>query len=169
MLPFTIHEIFMFATVFTLFVILGVFFHYNTVQLRVQKESNCLRESKLTQKNGVYHVTGKVLNRPAFEVVYDTIDKSTKIQCACADGEAQSVFSNIPYYDLKSSTPDNQRVKTQEKLSCNCETDITAGAADDNMSYYGEPGITRFMYNTTNTGFFDTLLYGPNYEYVNQS
>lgn len=164
----TPHELFMFATVFTLFVIVGVFFHYNTVQLRVQKESNCLRESKLTQRNGIYNITAKVQGRPAFDVVYDTMDNSTKIECACADGTAESVFTNIPYYDLKKSTPDNERVKYQEKLTCNCETSISAGASDNNVSYYGEPGITRYMYDQKNTGFFDTLLYGSQYEYVNK-
>lgn len=161
----TAHEVFMFLTVFILFLILGIFFYYNKIQLLVQEQSNCVRESKLTQQNGSYNITAKVMNRPAFEVVYDTVDKSTNVQCACADGTAESVFTNIPYYDMKSTTPDRERVQFKDKLLCNCETSISANASDKNVSYYGEPGITRFMYDQKNTGFFDNILYGPDYEY----
>lgn len=162
------HEVLMFIAVFTLFVLLGMFFHYNTVQLRVQKESKCLQESQLAKTSGVYTAVAKVLNRPAFQVSYDTLDKSSKIECACADGEAESVFTNIPYYDLRSTTADKDRVQYKDKLICNCESNLTPSLDDDPISYYGEPGVTRFMYDQKNTGFFDTLLYGPDYEYVNK-
>lgn len=162
----SLHEIIMFMAVFSLFVLLGFFYHFNIVQLRVQEESNCLKESKLTEQNGVYNVIGKVSNRPAFQVSYDMFDKSTKIECACAEGEVQNNFTNIPYYDLKSTTPDNKRVKKQEKLECNCETNISADATDNNVSYYGDTGITNFMYDQNNKIFFDNILHGANYEYV---
>lgn len=157
----------MFIAVFILFVLLGMFFHYNTVQLRVQQESKCLQETQLAKSSGVYTAVAKVVNRPAFQVSYDTIDKSSKVECACADGEVENTFTNIPYYDLRSTTPDKERVQYKDKLVCSCESEISAAATDNNVSYYGEPGVTRFMYDQKNTGFFDTLLYGPDYEYVN--
>lgn len=165
----TVHEILIFLAVFVLLVIIGVFFYFNRIQLLLQEKSTCIRESKLTTENGVYTITGKVSNRPAFEILYDTVDKSSKIQCACADGTAESIFKNIPYYDLKTTTPDRERVKFQDSLMCNCETGLSANSSDDIVSYYGEPGITRFMYDQKNTSFFDTIMYGPDYEYIKQS
>lgn len=164
----TTHEVLLFVAIMVLFVILGLFYHFSIVQLRVQGESRCLREANLSGKSGVYNVIAKVYNRPAFEVSYDALAKTTKIGCACQTGDVESTFTNIPYYDLSSTTAEADRVKTKDKLVCSCETNISADTKNDSskVSYYGEPGIAKFMKNSTETGFFDTIMYGANYEYV---
>lgn len=161
----TVHEVLLFIAVVVLFVILGMFYHFNIVQLRVQSESRCLKETTLSEKSGVYNVVAKVYNRPAFEVSYDALAKTTKVACACQSGDVESTFTNIPFYDLSSTTSESNRVKIKDRLVCNCETNVSAAADDTKVSYYGEPGIAKFMKNRTETGFFDTMLYGSNYEY----
>lgn len=161
------HELFMFIAVFALFIILGIFYHYNIIQLHVQRESICMKETARSKSTGVYNVEAKVNNSPAFDIAYDTMEKSFNINCACPEGDVVNTFTNIPYYDLNSSTPAGQRLKFKDKQLCNCETNISANANDTNVTYTGEPGLVGFMYDQTNTGFFNDILYGTNAEYLN--
>lgn len=162
----TTHEIVLFVVLCLLFLLVGLFFNYSIIQKRVQKESMCFKERELADATGMYTANARVMNRPAFDITYDALDKSSKITCACADGDVQTTFKAIPYYDLNRSTPSNKRLRYMEKLVCNCESDISAAASDQNVSYVGEQGIVKFMYDQKNTGFFDTIIYGANQEYV---
>ena len=162
----TASEIALFISVFVLFIILVLFYKSSRIQAKIMKESRCYKELQMSQKeNGTYSVTAKVQNRPAFDVTYNFGNKSTKMECACPVGDVESVFTNIPYYDMRPNTPYKDRVKYRDQLSCKCESGISAAANDNNVTYYGEPGIRKFMDDTNNTGFFDNILYGSNYEY----
>lgn len=119
----------------------------------------------MSEDKGTYSVTAKVQNRPAFDVIYNFGNKSTQMECSCPVGDVESVFTKIPYYDMRPNTPYKDRVKYRDQLTCNCETGISAAADDPRVTYYGEAGIRKFMDDRTNTGFFDNILYGSNYEY----
>jgi hypothetical protein len=161
----TASEIALFTAFFILLVILIFFFKSSRIQTKIMKESSCYKETQLSTDRGIFNVTAKIKNRPAFDVTYNFDDKISKISCACRPGDVQNEFTNIPYYDLRENTPYKRRTKTQDKLTCNCETNISAAATDPKVSYYGEPGLAKFMYNKNNTGFFDNVIYGSNYEF----
>ena len=158
-------EVALFTAFFILLVILVFFFQSSRIQSKIMKESSCYKESQMSMDRGIFNVTAKVKNRPAFGVTYNFDDKTSKISCACRPGDVQNEFENIPYYDLRENTSYDKRTKTQDKLTCGCESNISVTANDPKVSYYGEPGIIKFMYNKNNTGFFDNVIYGSNYEF----
>jgi preprotein translocase subunit YajC len=158
-------EVALFTAFFILLVILIFFFQSSRIQSKIMKESSCYKESQLSTERGIFNTTAKIKNRPAFGVSYNFDDKTSKITCACPAGDVQNEFTNIPYYDLRENTPYKKRKKTQDTLTCSCESNISAAASDPKVSYYGEPGINKFMYNNNNTGFFDNIIYGSNYEF----
>ena len=165
----TVQEVVLFIGVFVLLVILILFYKSTRIQAKIMKESRCYKEAQMPQQMGTYTVTAKVQNRPAFDVTYDFGKKTSSIECSCPAGDVESVFTNIPYYDMRPSVPYKDRVKYRDKLLCSCESGISADAKDPIVAYDGEPGIRKFMDDRNNTGFFDNILYGSSYEYYTSS
>lgn len=160
----TVQEVVLFIASAVLIYILLRFYMSGRAYSDMRKTSRCYNETQLSKEHNIYNVRASVLGRPAFDVTYNTEDNSTSINCACPEGRIDSTFTNIPYYDMRPNTPYDNRVQMRDKLTCQCETGISADAKDLKVNYTGEPGIKIFMHNPQKRDFFDNIVYGVDRE-----
>jgi hypothetical protein len=160
----TFREVALFVVTGVLLFVLYKFFTASRAYAKMKKTSRCYKETQLSKEHQIYSVTARVKGRPAFDVTYNTEDNSTNISCACPQGDVESVFQNIPYYDLRPVTGYDNRVQVRDALTCNCESGISADATDPKVTYTGEPGVKIFMHDTSKRDFFDRLVYGVDRE-----
>lgn len=156
-------EVALFVAMFILFIILYNFYKSSRAQARVWKDSRCYRETQMSKEHNIYAISAKVRDRPAFDVAYNTNKNTTEITCACPIGNVQSVMRNIPYYDLRPNTPYKDRVRYRDRLTCDCETDVSVKDVmnSSKMTYQGDPGVRMFMEDpNSKRDFMDRLVYG---------
>ena len=159
----SLHEFGMFVAVITTLFIIASLFHYNSVQVRVKKESRCLREKNSIKSNGIYVATAaNKHNDPLYKVGYNMAAKSYSVECACKEGNVANTFPNINVYNLSTQT-----VQQIDQKLCSCEKQYLAPT--DSVYFSGYPGVVRFMNSaaskngakalqTSDVSFFDTAL-----------
>jgi hypothetical protein len=127
--------------------------HYSSIQAEVRKKSRCLRIRQQYSAGGEYDV--KAVNDQGaelYKLTYNTPKKQVKHECACPKGDTINHFSDIKYYDLKTSTD-----RKIDDLMCSCDKAYDTVGAD--IFYEGFPGLVRYMQNA-DSSFFTTDLSG---------
>jgi len=160
-----IWEIVFFILIAVLVVLVVIFYLHSRIQKRIINSSACYTEMRTSQQPAIYQVTARYMKTPIFNVIYDTKEKTQKMKCVCPSGDKKTTIKRIPYYDMNVTADGQQRVKYVDKLMCDCEQTMDVSADDPKFSYYGEKGISNFMYDQENTGFFDNIFIGYNSEY----
>ena len=155
-------EMLLFLAMAILLMILVIFYRSSRAYSKMRNTSRCYNEGQVSSPRDIYTINATVQGRPAFDVTYNTMNSSTDFSCACPKGNIQNNFTNIPYYDLSSSTAYDNRVKVKDRLTCQCESDISAAANDPNVRYKGQSQIAIFMHNPEKRDFFDNMVYGAN-------
>lgn len=162
-------EFFFYLLLAGLLVVMVLFYRHSRIQNDIMRNSACYSERIVSAEPAVYQVTGRYMNTPAFNVTYDTEKKTQKLSCACPAGNNKGTFTKIPYYDMNTTADGQYRIKYVDSLVCDCEQTMNAAADDPKMTYTGERGVANFMYDTQNTGFFDSIFIGSNAEYNTSS
>lgn len=158
-----------FILIATVVVLVIMFYYHSRINKHIINSSACYTEMRTSQEPAIYQVTARYMKTPIFNVTYDTQEKTQKMRCACPSGDKKTTVHKIPYYDMNVTADGQQRVKYVDKLMCDCEQTMDIAADDPKISYYGEKGISNFMYDQQNTGFFDNIFIGYNSEYETSS
>jgi hypothetical protein len=143
--PVNMSEIVLFVLVLTAIYIISALWFYNTVQLRINNESQCYLAKQSVSNTGSYIATATNENgNKLYKVVYNMPAKSFKVECACTPGNVTNTYPNIDVYNLQ--TQQTMRIANQ---ICPCDKQYYVPGYDK-IYYSGYPGITRFM-NTAST------------------
>ena len=143
--PVSMSEIVLFVLVLASIYIISALWFYNTVQLKIQNESQCYLAKQSVSNTGAYVATAKNENgNSLYTVTYNMPAKSFSVDCACSPGTVTNTFPNIDVYNLQ--TQQTMRIPNQ---ICPCDKQYYVPGYDK-IYYSGYPGITRFM-NTAST------------------
>lgn len=151
---YTISEIILNILFILLILIITAIIYWDTINSKVSKNSRCKRQLDLYENNNgnyVIKATDKT-NQPLYNIIYDTKQKNTAIECACNAGTNINNFTNISVKNIRN----NKDVKYDK--TCSCDKYYNIGIENDNINYIGEPGIVRYM-KTGYSDFFDILSY----------
>lgn len=143
----------------TLFIIIVIviftILYWDNINTKVNKVSRCKRQMEIynNKDKGEYiiHATDKSKEK-LFDIIYDTKQFNTNVECKCEPGKYINNFNNIPVKDMKK----NKDVKINKV--CSCDKYYNTGMINENVIYDGEPGIIRYM-TTDNGDFFDQLVF----------
>lgn len=134
----------LFLAVAFLFIIVLNFYKSYKAQSMVWKSSRCYNDTSGNQRGRVYTINARTNGRPAFDMEYDFQNKTTKLTCACAPGNVNNTFGNIPYYNIRA--PSDSRIE-YKSLACGCESPISVSnvKTSNDMTYTGNTTVRLFM------------------------
>lgn len=163
----TARELFLYVVLLLVTYLFGALMYYNSIQMRVRKESVCYRDKSSSKSNDSFYATATNQNKdPLYKVGYNFGTKTYSVECACPEGKVANTFPNIDVFNLSTQT-----VQTIDSKMCSCDKQLY-NPTTDTVYFTGYPGLVRFM-NTaslyssgeekqkkSDTTFFDTALNG---------
>lgn len=134
-----IKELFLFAVIVTIIVVITRLFFFDSVQRRIRTESRCISERNAYNKSGVAMVHAVNHNNfPMYDISYDVANRQYSVDCACPEGDVLNSFNNIRIYDFSARKEDTLK----EKL-CKCKSNLVEPGKP--TYYNGDVGLVRFM------------------------
>jgi hypothetical protein len=127
-------EFALFILIILIFILVCILYHNNTIQIIVNRVSRCVRQNKSINNNN-YTVTAINKQTPLYNINYNTISKTTTVNCLYDNGT--NYHSNVPLYDMKTGLTN--------KKSINCKYDNIYNPATDTIYYDGPPELINFM------------------------
>lgn len=127
-------EFALFILIILIFILVCILYHNNTIQIIVNRVSRCVRQNKSINNNN-YTVTAINKQTPLYNINYNTIAKTTTVNCLYDNGT--NYHSNVPLYDMKTGLTN--------KKSINCKYDNIYNPATDTIYYDGPPQLINFM------------------------
>lgn len=151
---YSIGEILLNTLFILIIIIISTILYWDNINTKVSALSRCKRQMEVYNNSNnqyVVHATDKEYNK-LFDVIYDTNQYNTNVECKCEPGKYINNFENILVKDMKK----NKDVKVNK--SCSCDKYYNIGMDSENIIYEGDPGIIRYM-TTKNSDFFDDLVF----------